>query len=387
VLVTLHRRENWGELMAGMCRSLRRALDTFEDVQLLFPMHRNPIVRQEVTGVLGGHPRAHLVEPLDYLNFVKAMSYCHLVVTDSGGIQEEAPSLGKPVLVLRETTERPEAVEAGTARLVGTAPERVYAAVAELLGDEGAYRAMANAVSPFGDGHAAERIVDVIQSWAAARLAPSGSLRASGEPRMNTTRMTTSTDTPTSASERPYAAHPTALVETDRIGSGTRIWAFCHVLNGAVIGRDCNLGDHSFVEGDVIIGDEVVVKNGVSIWSGVTLGDRVFVGPNAAFTNDHVPRARVYHEQPERIEVCEGASIGANATLIAPMTVGRYALIGAGAVVTRDVPDFGLVVGNPARFQGYVCRCGLRLTLSEESAICTCGQAYVRRGQRIEEQE
>ena len=166
ILVTLHRRENWGEPMEAMCASLRRVLDHFPDTRLLFPMHRNPIVRGPVTRALGGHPRAHLVEPLDYLGFVKAMTLCHLIVTDSGGIQEEAPALAKPVLVLRETTERPEAIEAGTARLVGTSPTRVFAAVAELLTDDGTYDAMARAASPFGDGHAAERIVDTIRIWA-----------------------------------------------------------------------------------------------------------------------------------------------------------------------------------------------------------------------------
>ena len=143
--------------------------------------------------------------------------------------------------------------------------------------------------------------------------------------------------------------HPQALVESDAIGEGTRIWAFCHVLAGATVGRDCNLGDHAFVESGVTIGDECVIKNGVSIWDGVTLEDRVFVGPNAAFTNDLVPRARVRRGAWDRTLVKEGASIGANATLVCPLVVGRYALIGAGAVVTRDVPSGCQVVGNPAR--------------------------------------
>jgi UDP-N-acetylglucosamine 2-epimerase (non-hydrolysing) len=169
ILVTLHRRESWGEPMEQMAQVLRKILDTYPDVEVLFPRHRNPIVRQAVDGVLGGHVRAHLVEPLDYLSFVKAMSRCHFIVTDSGGIQEEAPALGKPVLVLRETTERQEAIDAGTARLVGVKRENVLAAVRLLLDDEAVYQQMAHAAHPFGDGHASERIVHAIQHWSAAR--------------------------------------------------------------------------------------------------------------------------------------------------------------------------------------------------------------------------
>ncbi|HLZ09521.1 MAG TPA: UDP-N-acetylglucosamine 2-epimerase (non-hydrolyzing), partial [Chloroflexota bacterium] len=135
ILVTLHRRESWGAPMSAICSSLRVALDRFPDTDLLIPMHPNPIVRQVVTFALGDHPRAHLVEPLDYVSMIRAMARCHLIVTDSGGIQEEAPALGKPVLVVRETTERPEAIEAGTARLVGTNGRAVLAALTDLLGN------------------------------------------------------------------------------------------------------------------------------------------------------------------------------------------------------------------------------------------------------------
>lgn len=172
--------------------------------------------------------------------------------------------------------------------------------------------------------------------------------------------------------------HPRALVETDAIGEGTHVWAFCHVLPGVSIGRDCNLGDHAFVENGVTIGDACVIKNGVSLWTGVTLEDRVFVGPNASFTNDLVPRARIRREAFDQTLVKEGASIGANATLVCPLVVGRYALIGAGAVVTHDVPDFGLVVGNPARLIGYVCRCGARLAFADGRATCSCGRRYTQ---------
>lgn len=166
LLVTLHRREHWGARMAAMCGALRRVLDSFPDTALLFPMHRNPVVRAAITAALGDHPRVRLVEPLDYLDFVGAMAASYLILTDSGGVQESAPALGKPVLVLRETTERPEAIQAGTALLVGTDPQAIEAAATRLLTDGDAYAAMARAVSPFGDGHAAERIVTGIHDWA-----------------------------------------------------------------------------------------------------------------------------------------------------------------------------------------------------------------------------
>lgn len=175
------------------------------------------------------------------------------------------------------------------------------------------------------------------------------------------------------AGETDVRIHPSALVETDQIGAGTRVWAFCHLLAGASIGRNCNLGDHCYVEGGARIGDDVVVKNGVAIWQGVTIEDRVFIGPNVAFTNDRVPRAKVFRAEYDRAVIREGTSIGANATLLCPITVGRYALVGAGAVVTKDVPDFGLVVGNPARLRGYVCRCGERLVFAQGRAACSRG--------------
>jgi acetyltransferase-like isoleucine patch superfamily enzyme len=181
--------------------------------------------------------------------------------------------------------------------------------------------------------------------------------------------------------------HPAALVESDQIGSGTRIWAFAHVMPGVTIGRGCNVGDHSFVESGVTIGDDAVIKNGVSIWDGVTIEDRVFVGPNAAFTNDLVPRAKAHRDAWDPTLVREGASIGANATIVCGHTIGRYALVGAGTVVTRDVPDFGLVVGNPGRLIGFVCRCGQRLTFTADRAVCTCGRRFRRADQRVEEEE
>ncbi len=159
ILVTTHRRENLGAPMHHVYRALRRLVDDIPDTEIVFPVHRNPLVREAVAEELEGHDRIHLVEPMEYEPFTNLMARSAIVLTDSGGIQEEAPSLGKPVLVLRDTTERPEAVAAGTVALVGTSEEAVYETAHRLLTDEAAYRKMAEAVNPYGDGHAAERIV------------------------------------------------------------------------------------------------------------------------------------------------------------------------------------------------------------------------------------
>jgi acetyltransferase-like isoleucine patch superfamily enzyme/dTDP-4-dehydrorhamnose 3,5-epimerase-like enzyme len=148
--------------------------------------------------------------------------------------------------------------------------------------------------------------------------------------------------------------HAQAIVETPNVGEGTRIWAFAHVLPGAKIGRECNICDHTFIENDVVIGDRVTIKCGVQLWDGVLIEDDVFVGPNATFTNDPFPRSRQRPAQFSRTVIRKGASIGANATVLPGVTVGKHAMIGAGAVVTGDVPARAIVVGNPARIQGYV---------------------------------
>ncbi|MDZ8260376.1 non-hydrolyzing UDP-N-acetylglucosamine 2-epimerase [Nostoc sp. ChiQUE01b] len=165
LLATVHRRENWGEPLLAIAQAFLHILDKFPDTALLLPLHRNPTVRVPLQELLGNHPRIFLTDPLDYGELVGAIGRSHLLLTDSGGLQEEAPSLGKPVLVLRDTTERPEAVVAGTAKLVGTTTENIFAAAAELLSDSDAYEAMANAINPFGDGHAAERILQIVQNY------------------------------------------------------------------------------------------------------------------------------------------------------------------------------------------------------------------------------
>ena len=183
-----------------------------------------------------------------------------------------------------------------------------------------------------------------------------------------------------------YFKHPNALVESDSIGDGTRVWAFAHVMSGAVIGDECNVGDHAFIESGVDIGNRVTVKNLVFMCSGVTVEDDVFVGPNVVFTNDRCPRSPRMEEVQKRYEsedrwlertlIQHGASIGANSTIVCGNTVGKFAMVGAGSVVTNDVGPYSLVVGAPARPIGYVCVCGCRLAFEKDAALCECGKRY-----------
>ncbi len=165
LLATVHRRENWGLPLQAIADGFLRVLDAFPDTALLLPLHRNPTVREPLRATLGEHPRVFLTEPLDYGELVGAIQRCHLLLTDSGGLQEEAPSLGKPVLVLRDTTERPEAIASGTARLIGTESDRIVSETSRLLTDDAAYQQMATAINPFGDGQAASRILSISSSF------------------------------------------------------------------------------------------------------------------------------------------------------------------------------------------------------------------------------
>jgi acetyltransferase-like isoleucine patch superfamily enzyme len=180
------------------------------------------------------------------------------------------------------------------------------------------------------------------------------------------------------AESKPFAVHPAALCASESIGDGTRIWAFSNVQKLAIIGKDCNICDHCFVENNVRIGDRVTVKNGVSLWDGMTIEDDVFIGPNAVFTNDIFPRSKVYHDQVDKTLLKQGATIGANAVVVAGHTVGKWAFVGAGAVVTKNIPDYTMWYGNPAKLIGYVCRCAKRIefTGSPQSAKCPCGLGY-----------
>ncbi len=173
LLVTTHRRENWGEPMRQIYQALIDLVDQFPDVEVVFPVHKNPVVRDVALEMLGQKERFHLIEPLDYEPFANLMNRCYLVLTDSGGLQEEAPSLGKPVLVLRDTTERPEAVQAGTVKLTGTNRQRIYQAAYTLLSDPAAYEKMARAINPYGDGRAARRIAKVATDFLYVRVGAS----------------------------------------------------------------------------------------------------------------------------------------------------------------------------------------------------------------------
>ena len=166
ILITAHRRENLGAPMHRMFRAIRRVMEEHPDTKAIYPIHMNPEVRRAAHAELDGFDRLRIVEPLEVLDFHNFMDASYLILTDSGGIQEEAPSLGKPVLVMRDTTERPEGLAAGTLRLVGTDEESIYASFTELLEDEGMYGAMSMASNPYGDGHASERIADVLSRQA-----------------------------------------------------------------------------------------------------------------------------------------------------------------------------------------------------------------------------
>lgn len=162
ILLTAHRRENLGEPMRDMFDAIRRIVDETPDIKVIYPMHKNPAVREMAQACFGGQERIHMIEPLDVLDFHNLMAHAYLIMTDSGGIQEEAPALGKPVLVMRDTTERPEGVVAGTLKLVGTDENTIYAAVRELLTDSAAYHEMEHAANPYGDGHASRYIADIL---------------------------------------------------------------------------------------------------------------------------------------------------------------------------------------------------------------------------------
>jgi acetyltransferase-like isoleucine patch superfamily enzyme len=176
-------------------------------------------------------------------------------------------------------------------------------------------------------------------------------------------------------SSKNISIHPTALVATSKIGEGTRIWAFVNILEGAIIGENCNICDHCFIENEVSIGNNVTLKCGIYLWDGVTIEDDVFVGPNVVFTNDVRPRSKQY-KKPEHTNISKGASLGANSTILAGVTIGKYAMTGIASVVTRNVPDHALVFGNPAKFQGWVDEQGEKLVQEKEGLWKNSGNKY-----------
>lgn len=182
-----------------------------------------------------------------------------------------------------------------------------------------------------------------------------------------------------------YLIHKEAIVETDHIGRGSRVWAFVHILKGAVIGENANICDHCFIENNVIIGNNVTIKSGVYLWDGINIEDNVFIGPAAVFTNDRFPRSKNHDYTQEKIHLMRGSSIGGNATILPGITVGAHAMVGAGAVVTKDIPDFGIVYGNPGRLQGYMCVCTNKMEFKNETFECACGRRYKRDNQKVTE--
>jgi UDP-2-acetamido-3-amino-2,3-dideoxy-glucuronate N-acetyltransferase len=186
--------------------------------------------------------------------------------------------------------------------------------------------------------------------------------------------------------ERPYFVHESSYVdEPCQIGEGTKIWHFSHVMRDSVIGKGCNIGQNVLVSSGVRIGDGCKIQNNVSLYTGVVLEDHVFCGPSMVFTNVVNPRSEVVRRSEYKTTLVKrGASIGANATILCGTTIGAYAFVGAGAVVTRDVADFALVVGSPARPKGWMCRCGMKLEVEGTDAACrSCGTAYVHHEGRL----
>ena len=187
-----------------------------------------------------------------------------------------------------------------------------------------------------------------------------------------------------------YFVHESSYVdEGAQIGADTKIWHFCHVMGSAIIGERCNIGQNVFVAADVVIGNNVKIQNNVSLYTGVVVEDDVFLGPSMVLTNVINPRSHVSRKDEYKSTLIkQGASIGANATIVCGVTLGRYCFIGAGAVITRSVPDYALVYGNPGRVQGWMCQCGIRLEFESlegrEQALCPgCGECYSKKGQVV----
>ncbi len=188
--------------------------------------------------------------------------------------------------------------------------------------------------------------------------------------------------------------HPLAIVESKEIGEGTRVWAFSHVMQGASIGQECNIGEHCFVETGAKVGNRVTIKNGNMLWEGIVVEDGAFIGPNVFFTNDRYPRSPRLEQARSRycdrtwlVSTCvqKGASLGAGSVIVPGVTIGEFAMVGAGSVVTRDVPPYALVAGNPARVHAWVCQCGEPLHFDGEQARCqVCGRLFVRDGNSVQ---
>lgn len=188
--------------------------------------------------------------------------------------------------------------------------------------------------------------------------------------------------------DKPYFVHESSYVdEPCSIGRGTRIWHFSHIMSGCSIGENCNIGQNVVISPDVKLGNNVKIQNNVSVYTGVVAEDNVFMGPSCVFTNVINPRSHVSRRNEYRRTLLrEGCSLGANSTVVCGHTIGKYALVGAGAVVTGDIPDYAVAVGNPARVTGYVCNCGEKLVFAGNAAVCAaCGRKYIKKNDIVEE--
>lgn len=185
--------------------------------------------------------------------------------------------------------------------------------------------------------------------------------------------------------ESDYFVHESSYVdEPCSIGSGTRIWHFSHIMQDSVLGEKCNIGQNVVISPGCVIGNNVKIQNNVSVYTGVVLEDDVFCGPSMVFTNVINPRSHVERkDEYKKTLVRQGASIGANATIVCGITLGRYAFVGAGSVVTKDVPDYAVVYGSPATVRGWVCHCGIKLSFTDEQAVCECGAEYRKTGNSV----
>ena len=323
VLSTVHRAENTDDL--DRLKVILSALETIsETLRVVWPMH--PRTRKQIeTHRLACNLRSGvcLIDPLGYLDMLMLERNAALIATDSGGVQKEAFFCSVPCVTLRNETEWVELVETGWNRLAPpTDSAQVVSAMLGALGTKG------QNIKPYGDGDAGNRIADILVNWHG---------------------------TPKSRNDKAFFRHEKALVESGcEIGERTKVWAFVHILGGAKIGADCNICDNVFIENDVIVGDRVTIKCGVQLWDGLRIADDVFIGPNATFANDIFPRSKQYQKKFLQTHIQAGASIGANATILAGVTIGEKAMVGAGSVVTKNVPPLAIVVGNPARIVRYV---------------------------------